>query len=82
MYIVCVCVCVPAYLGLQETKRLHQPVVVHLCLLTNELIIYGRQGEEFSAEELSIRMKRLREGLQQCNAGTHEYHSGQCPCAR
>lgn len=52
----CVCVCV------QETgsSAWHQPAAVHLCLLTNELIIYGTEGREFSHQcTWSDREKRV-----------------------
>lgn len=76
----CVCFCLFEPTGNKE--RWHQPVVVHLCLPTNELIIYGSEGGEFSGGELSMHTRGQRGGLQRCNTGTHEYHSGQRPCAR
>lgn len=63
-------------------ERWHQPVVEHLCLLTNELIIYGSEGGQFSGGEPWLNMRGQRGAIQQCNTGTHEYHSGQRPCTR
>lgn len=40
------------------------------------------EGGEFSGGEPSMHMRGQRGGLQQYNTGTHEYHSGQHPCAR
>lgn len=57
-------------LSLQETRS--GDISLMICLLTNEPLIYGHGGGEFSAGELKGHSSTILELI----------HFGQCPCRR
>lgn len=82
-----VCVCVSSavfdYLSLQESRS--GDISLLLCTSVSSQmnrLFMVREAGELSGKELSVHMRGQRGGLEQCNTGTHEYHSGQCPCVK